>query len=591
MLAFLLAAILFAASLWVRTQSTPPGTATPALLSSTETPIPVVETAAPVVVSATDSPPDNAPSGGIVTFREGLVGGLQRLNPLIAALNPVDQDMTSLIFEGLTRANLYGEPEPALARAWVVSSDGLEYVFTLRDDIRWQDGVPFTSLDVAYTMSLLRAPDYPGPANVREFWRTVETEILGEHLVRFRLTQPLGTFLDQLQIGILPEHALRGTGAAQLAAHPFNLTPIGTGPYQLERIAIDPSGVPTQIDLRVAPIYRQRISADDTYQIDRLSFVLFADFDAALRALGNGEIDGLAARTQVERQRLADLANSGAPVDLHTQIAPVLGAIIFNWQREETRFFREQRVRVALQIGLDRSSVIERNLVNMAVEASSPLLPSSWAYLPDLPWPAFDPVAARAQLDAVNLRLEGADDATPVPEGEATPPASTALFAFRLLVPDEPALVQLAQEIAAQWSQLNLAVTVEAVNLETYRTRLQTGDFDAALVEYALIGSADPDVYNFWHQGQFVPDGDNYGGADDRRISELLEAARRDPNGINRIESYREFQREFVERAIAIPLYYPLFTYATGRDFAGIQLGALGKPADRLAGLAGWHAR
>ncbi len=66
----------------------------------------------------------------------------------------------------------------------------------------WQDGVPFTAADVIYTMSLLRSPDFPGDPELGAFWRTVETEQLGDNLIRFRLAQPLGNFLDRLQIGI-----------------------------------------------------------------------------------------------------------------------------------------------------------------------------------------------------------------------------------------------------------------------------------------------------------------------------------------------------------------------------------------------------
>src|SRR5690606_28272637 len=76
---------------------------------------------------------------GVPTFREALVGSVQRLNPLFAPLNPVDRDITSLIFEGLTRTNAYGEPEAVLARDWTISSDGLEYIVRLRDDVLWQD--------------------------------------------------------------------------------------------------------------------------------------------------------------------------------------------------------------------------------------------------------------------------------------------------------------------------------------------------------------------------------------------------------------------------------------------------------------------
>ncbi|MCA9902305.1 MAG: hypothetical protein KC547_00495 [Anaerolineae bacterium] len=592
LLALILAAFLFAASLIFRSQPVSP-VETPAISPTLELSVTSTPAVEPSPAPPTSTPP---PAGTISTLREGLVGTIQRLNPLFADLNPVDEDITALIFEGLTRTNVYGEPEPALAQSWIISSDGLEYVFTLRDDVLWQDGVPFSAVDVAYTMSILRSPDFAGSAELRNFWRTVETEIIGERLVRFRLTQPLGTFLDMLQIGILPEHALRGTNGAQLVTHPFDLTPIGTGPYQLEQIQVNDQGQPTQIDLRAATVYRQRPEARDRYPVERISFVLYDSFASAAQALSNGSIDGLAAQTAEQRRQLFDLANSNSSIALNTQLEPILGVLIFNWQQDTTRFFREQRIRVALASGLDRSSVIERNLSNIAVEANSPLMPNSWAYVTDLPWPAYAPDAARVELQLASERLAAVAarnaDEEATAETEDTGPTSTPdgfLFHFTILVPDDPALVNMAQEIAAQWSQLNLAVGIETVNLADYHARLEAGEFDAAIVEYALGASTDPDVYTFWHQGQFVPDGLNYGGADDRTISQLLERARRDPNGINRIELYQEFQREFAERVIAIPLYYPLFTYATGPRVSNVQLGTIGAASDRFRTLGDWR--
>ena len=154
-------------------------------------------------------------------------------------------------------------------------------------------------------------------------------------------------------------------------------------------------------------------------------------------------------------------------------------------------------------------------------------------------------------------------------------------------MPDTPALVSLAQEIAAQWSQLNITVTVEAAAPEQYQARLDSGDFGATIVELSLGSSADPDVYPFWDEGQY-PDGLNYGGMSDRRIGEDLERARSDPNGLNRMIHYRDFQEHFIERAIAIPLYYPLYTYATAPRVSGVQLGFIGSPASRFHTLQDW---
>lgn len=581
--ALVMAAAVFAAALVSRLATTPVVPEMPSQVTATATPLAAAPTITPnpgILIQP------ETPQGGIATFREGLVGSVQRLNPLLADLNPAEHDITSLIFEGLTATNQYGEPEPNLAKGWVISTDGLEYIVTLRDDVLWQDGVPFTAADVAFTMSLLRSPDFPGPEAVGEFWRTVETEQLGDYLVRFRLTQPLGSFLDKLRIGILPEHALAGTPASQLAAHPFNLSPVGTGPYQLEALRMADSGEVEQVDLRVAPVYRQRPEGQDGYAIERLSFDLYSSSDAALAALRADEIDGLAARNHHERAALLAAATP-AEFNTYTTLEPVLGVLIFNWQRDAVRYFREQRVRLALETSIDRSQMIQRNLFDVAVQANSPLWPGSWAYTADLQWPPNDLNAARYLLETANLGTRAADDAT----SEApTPTESPYLLNFTILTPDDPALTGMLEEMAVQWSQLNIHVEIDAEQPDQYQSQLEAGDFDAAMVELSLGDSADPDVYPFWDQGQY-PDGLNYGGVDDRRISELLERARRDPSGINRAIDYEQFQRDFVDRAIALPLYYPLYTYVASANVDGVQLGFIGSPADRFQTIKDWSIK
>jgi peptide/nickel transport system substrate-binding protein len=580
LLALLLATGIFVASLVVRLQpSALPSTPLPASATATATTSPAAEpTTAPVIL------PTLQPGTRQVAFREAVVGSISRLNPLFADLNPVDRDISALIFEGLVRTNQYGEPIPLLASDWVISSDGLEYVFTLREDVLWQDGVPFSALDVGYTMSILRDPLFPGSPELRAFWRTVETEVLGTHIVRFRLTQPLGTFLDELQIGILPEHALRGTSAQQLASHPFNLTPIGTGAYQLESLTNPASPLGGQVTLRRAPVYRSRQQAQTEYAIDRITMVLYPSFEESLAALNSGAVDALAASSADERTQLVQLSLMNPNIAIYSQIENTLGALIFNWMREDAPFLREQRVRVALQSGLDRNSIIERNLVDTAIAANSPLMPGSWAYQDNLPWAAYNPQAARDQLATASARLAAATPESETAEGTD----DGSFFTMSILTPDTPALVQICNEIAAQWAQIGVRVTVDAVSIERYRSRLEAGDFVIAFVEYSLGSSADPDVYTFWHQGQIPPDGLNYGGADDGRISELLERARRDASGINRIEIYRQFQQEFAERVIAIPLYYPLFTYAVSSAYSGVQLGFMGGESDRFRTIGEW---
>ena len=55
----------------------------------------------------------------------------------------------------------------ALAEGWDVSDDGRTYTFHLRDGVKWHDGEPFTSADVAFTLTSLAAPTYKGGADSR----------------------------------------------------------------------------------------------------------------------------------------------------------------------------------------------------------------------------------------------------------------------------------------------------------------------------------------------------------------------------------------------------------------------------------------
>ncbi|MBN8619406.1 MAG: hypothetical protein J0L63_10905 [Anaerolineae bacterium] len=572
-LVLVMALVLFLTSLASRTSNAPVPVAEPTLIPPTATTeVVVVPTALPeVTVPAVIAPANNA-IDTIPTYREALVGRVGRLNPLFANLNPVDHDITSLIYEGLTRINEYGEPVPSLAKSWVISSDGLEYVVELREDILWQDGIAFNSNDVIYTMGILQDTEFPGDPALGAFWRTVEVQQLDTYLVRFRLTQSLGRFLDMLKIGILPEHALRGTSAEQLLQHPFNLSPIGTGPYQLEALrTLD--GSQTQIvDLRAAPVYRQRPEGQSGYRVDRLSFHLFDSFESAVAGLQGGVVDGLFGRDRDESSRLMNLPG----VNIYTTIEPTLGVLIFNWASDQTAYFREQRLRSALQMGLDRSSIIERIMGTEAIRADSPLIAGSWAYVGDLPWPIPDAGAARTMLQTVNIQRGG----------EATSETPNAIR-FSILAPDDEKLRTLAQEVASQWSQLGIEVSVDVVDAATYQSRLDNGEFGAALVELAMGDSADPDVYQFWDADQY-PDGKNFGGVDDRRIAEDLERGRSEPFSINRAIHYTNFQRNFITRAIAIPLYYPIRTYAIATDVNGVQLGLLASPASRFQNIQDW---
>lgn len=581
-IAFVLAIVLFVIGLAYRSSiqptpqpTSPPIAETATLEQPTATPttevIPTVESTQSEVILSQDAPTAEHSN----TFREGLVGNISRLNPIFAHVNPVDNDLSSLIFEGLMKTNEFGEPVYNLAQNLVISNSGLEYVFTLRNDVLWQDGVPFTADDVVYTMSLLSSPDYEKYSPTAKFWQTVETQKLADNLVRFRLTQPLGSFTTFLTIGLLPEHALRGTEVEQLVDHPFNLTPIGTGAYQLGALHSSNGQTIDQVTLQLAPVFTGRAAGQSGYVYRELEFYLFDDNISALEAYRSGDIDAVAnASTRSELMFLPDSR-------IYTQVQSSVTMLIFNWNDGDDPIFAERRVRQSLSLGLNQQEIMDRHLAAEASFADSPLILGSWAYQPNPLWTTFDQTQAQSVLATADLQAP--DSVSGTEDQSAT---NSFVFSFSIMVPDDDPLPALAVDIAAQWGQLGFDVSIDRVHHETFQDRLKSGEFQTAIV--SLPVGADPDVYRYWHPGQ-AEDGLNYGGASNDEVAELLERGRQDRNGINRTTVYHDFQKRFAEQAIAIPLYYPLYTYVVRDTIDGVRLGFLGTPADRFRTISDWH--
>jgi peptide/nickel transport system substrate-binding protein len=514
------------------------------------------------------------------------VGQIRKLNPLFSGTNPVDRDITSLIYEGLTTINQYGEVVPDLASGWVVGADGLDYIFALRKDVLWQDGIPFTSADVAYTFRTIRDSDFPGDPALRDFWRTVEIRVIDDYTIRFRLVQPLASFPEKLRQGIVPLHALDGAPIETLDQHPFNLSPIGTGAYQIESLFSE-DGQISGISLRVAPNYRLRPEGGMGYAIDRIVFRTYPSHQAVVEAYQRGEINSLGSLPIAQIREYRDILNQG--LASHTAIAPGVGVILYNWRRDDLAYLRDQRMRIALGRAVDRHQAVTKTMAGRAIPADSPILPTSWAYNPTALYPEPNLDEARRLLEQVSFepyQPEATESADATPE--TPPPAVEQRRNLSLLVLDDPNLSALAQAVADGWEQLGLTVDVAAVDYASLVERLQSGDFDAALVEFSFEPDADPDQFTLWHFNQYQL-GLNFGGLNDSYISNVLYEARINPSGLNRKQYYDDFQQAFTSRAPALVLYYPLFIYATDSRLQGIQLDFISTPADRFRTIQDWY--
>lgn len=71
-----------------------------------------------------------------------------------------DREVIFLAFDRLVTKDADGNYVPSLAESYTVSDDATTYTFKLRQDVKWQDGEPFTAEDVAYTYETTCHPDF-----------------------------------------------------------------------------------------------------------------------------------------------------------------------------------------------------------------------------------------------------------------------------------------------------------------------------------------------------------------------------------------------------------------------------------------------
>lgn len=526
------------------------------------------QTARDAAVAGTPAAGEAPRVGG--TYTEALVGSLSRLNPLFDHINPADRDVNRLLFRGLLRFDARGLPQPDLAEAWGISKDGKIYNLALRRNAVWHDGTPITAQDVLFTVDLMRRDDLPVEPNRRALWQQVEVKALDDYTVQFVLPEPFAPFLDYLTFGILPQHIWQDIPPAQMVDADPNLTPIGNGPFRFDHFLVHEGRV-TGVVLR---------AFDDFYlgrpYLDEFIFRYYDTPTAALAAYDAGEVLGLA---EVSPDIL-DAALAKPSLNFYTARLPRLTLILFNLQQNQAPFLAEAPVRRALLMAINRERIIKRVLHGQGLVADSPIFPGTWAYNPQTPRVPYDPDAAARLLDEAGYTLN--EDGLRAKEGT--------VLGFTLSHPNTETHTAIAQDIQRAWARIGVQVTLQPLPYETLlRDRLEPRTYQAALVDMDFSRTPDPDPYVFWHKAEIGGDGQNYSGWEHDQASTLLELARVTVDLEKRTKLYYNFQQIFADELPALPLFYPVYTYAVDQQVKGIRLGPVFDRSDRFNQVTEWY--
>lgn len=495
------------------------------------------------------------------TYTEAALGTVNNLNPLLPESDTTN-DINRLIFSGLTRRDASGGLVPDLATSWSVSTDGKTYTFHLRHGVKWQDGVPFTSSDVAFTLTAIQNPDSRSP--LASSWQNVTVATPDDNTVTFTLPEPLSSFLQSTTLEIIPRHLLENTDPSQLAESGFNQDPIGTGPFMLKTFA--PSA--GDIDLTANPNYYL-----GKPKLDEFDFKFYPDAKTVLQAYEADQVTSIGRITP-------DMATE----DLKARnISPYS----FTLPQEQTLFFNtgdqvvsDKVLRTTISRFLNRGALMQAGDGGQGVVVTQPILPGQLGYTDQYAQSPLDLANAKAALDA--------DGWT---QGKTGPRVKNgAKLTLSLATLEGGELQNVANNIKKQLAPLGITVQITAVDAnELEQSYMRPRSFQMLL--YGINIGADPDVYAFWHSSQAKDPGVNLSGYSSADADKALESGRIATDPAIRTAKYHEFLAAWNADEPAAVLYQEGYVYGVNGEVAGISANRLITPSDRFYDVQRWTVR
>jgi peptide/nickel transport system substrate-binding protein len=470
------------------------------------------------------------PNGKLVF---SLGGEVSVLNPILST-DTSSSAVEGAIFTGLARVNEKLEIIPDLASSWKVSKDGKVWTFSLRRDVRWHDGHPFTAEDVVFTFNSILDP------RVNSVRRSdyiidgvpIKFRALDKYTVQAILPKPFAPFLIRTGMGILPRHILEGK---DINTAGFNRKPVGTGPFMFKEWVTGDH----------VTVVRNPNYYSGKPMLAEIIYKIIPDENARLVALEAGEVDETGIPPKDYRKMKA---REGINVfEYDSLVYTYLGLNLANPK------FADRRVRQALAYATDKDQLVKMIFKGLASPAYAPSAPVSWAYSDEVNKYPYDPEKAR-QL----LKEAGAED-----------------LEFTILVNQgnkerEKAAVVLQQQYKKAGMKVKIRVMEWSALLKITNAPVDPKDFEAVIIGWSL--GLDPDSYSIWHSSQY-PRGFNFIKYKNSEVDRLLERGRTTMEKSERKKIYARIWKLIAQDQPYVFLWYP-------KSVVGIseRVGGLSKP-------------
>jgi peptide/nickel transport system substrate-binding protein len=454
-----------------------------------------------------------------------------RLDPAVVT-DGMSLNVARVFMEGLTAyAKDSFAIRPSLATAWTVSRDGKLWTFTLRHNVKFQDGTPFDAAAVKINFDRWRLKNDPLHVSLKGDYSYYESQFGGfpgviadvrvaaPDKVLIVLSKPVAPMLANLA---MPSFAMSSPSAMKRKGEDYFRAPVGTGPYRVAEWITD-----DHITLK----------AFDGYwgAKPKVATVILRDIPDAgtsLISLQKREIDGW------EYPQPNDLVRIAQDPQLklyHMQPNNIMYLAINNSKRP----FDDVLVRRAINEAIDAKALI-RNFYDPSAQVADEFLPAAiWPHGVKVSYP-YDPSDAKRLLAQAGY-----------PNG-----FSTTLWYMTLPRPYLPQPQRVAEAIQANLKAVGINASLEGFEWGTYLQRVMNAEGNLAL--FGWTGdNGDPDnfLYVILDKDNAIPPGaQNVCFWKNDSFHALVTAAQIETDQPKRADLYRRALRLVHDDAPCVPL-------------------------------------
>jgi peptide/nickel transport system substrate-binding protein len=458
-------------------------------------------------------------------------------NAMVSAFNSANPVavISGKMVEGLLHYDFDLNPQPRLATAWQVAADGLSVTFTLREGVKWHDGKPFTSADVAFTLMELIRKHHPRGRSVFAALTAVDTPDDKTAILRLSRPSPaLMAALDGWETPMLPKHVYEGTDYLK---NPANNAPIGTGPFKFSE---------WQPGSHIILVRNDNYWGQGEPHLDRVVVRFYSDPGARVAAFEAGELhlggDGPIPLNDVKRfqgdprftveTRGTELNNSLDILECNLRKGPL----------------SKVEVRQALLHAINRDLMLKTVWYNLAEVLTGPLpktIPKF--YTNNVPAYPFDPGKAEKLLDAAGF-----------PRG-----SDGSRFKLRLIAPAIGDTYDRAgQFLMQEFRRVGITLEIRSADVPTF-IRTVYGEYDFDLSMFPASVTADPSIgmHRFYNSAAinkgtpFV----NASGYSNPEMDKVLNDAAAAIDQGRRVSLFHDFQRIAMTDLPILPLARPIY--------------------------------